>query len=144
MATIVILVALRGSFAGQLLLLLVISTVFQALHLSIAPVTLPFANEVAVSVYLYLMMALAIADDVEARTILGWALVGVVAGTVGLNAFQALLKDGMWLSLRVRLSQRVKAWLKSSSNTTVKLQPIADSSKAVNIKINFDCTIDEN
>ena len=144
MATIVILVALRGSFAGQLLLLLVISTVFQALHLSIAPVTLPFANEVAVSVYLYLLMALAIADDVQARTIIGWVLVGVVAGTVGLNAFQALLKDGMWLSLRVRLSQRVKAWLKSSSNTTVKLQPIADSSKAVNIKINFDCTIDEN
>jgi hypothetical protein len=143
-ATIVILVALRGSFAGQLLLLLVISTVFQALHLYIAPVTLPFANEVAVSVYLYLLMALAIADDVQARTIIGWALVGVVAGTVGLNAFQALLKDGMWLSLRVRLSQRVKAWLKSSSNTTVKLQPIADSSKAVNIKINFDCTIDEN
>ena len=143
MATIVILVALRGSFAGQLLLLLVISTVFQALHLYISPVTIPFANEVAVSVYIYLLMALAIADDVQASTILGWALVGVVACTVGLNACQAFFKDGMWVCLRLRFSQRVKAWCYSSNNT-VKLQPIADSSKAVNIKINFDCTIDEN
>ena len=142
--TIVILVALRGSFASQLLLLLSISTVFQALHLSISTVTLPFANEVAVSVYIYLMMALAIADDIQARQKLGWALVGVVAGTVGLNAFHAFLKDGIWLSLRFRLSDRIKGWWSSSRNTTtVKLLPIAASSKTGNTKMNFERNIDD-
>ena len=106
--------------------------------------TLPFANEVAVSIYLYLLMALAIADDIQARQRLGWALLGVVVGTVGLNAFQALFTDGRWLSLRVRLSDRLKAWWSSSRNTTVKLLPIAASSKTGNTKMNFQCTIDDN
>ena len=126
-ATIVILVALRGSFASQLLILLVISTLFQALHLYISRVTVPFANEVAVSIYIYLLMALASTDEIQARNMLGWALVGVVGGAVGLNALQAVITDGRWLSLRVRLSHRVKAWWQYSRNTTVQLLPLAAS-----------------
>ena len=71
-------------------------------------------------------------------------MVGLVAGTVGLNAFQALLTDGAWLSLRVRLSDRVKAWWSSSRNTTVKLLPIAASTKTGNTKMNFERTNEDN
>ena len=67
LVTIVILVALRGTFATQLLLLLIVSILFQALHLSFSSVTLPFANEIFVSIYISLLMALAITDDIQAR-----------------------------------------------------------------------------
>ncbi len=126
--TLLILVFGRDHFEMQIMTLLSLSVLFQALMIGSSPMLergnqkMSLFNEVATSLYLYVLMLLSeFMGETGIRDYVGQALLVVVGGVVGINFFRVLFNiPGQLKSHYITLKKKCS---KNDASKVVKMKP---------------------